>query len=162
MEFEDWQKHWGTLKVSPCQVFQGILAGLFRYRLLEFYCTVFGEYCHKPSLQELNWKMDLREWILCVLEKEKIIWWCKWQRRKLKNWKREKALEENLQLVVPGLHRRIGKQRALADAVESLYRMITSREEYGKQLKKKGLCLSNALPCILPKIRDLVSLLFGD
>ena len=71
---------------NPCQVFRGILAGFFRYRLVEFYCTVFGKYCHEPSLQELNWKMNLREQILCILEKEKIIWWCKWQSRTLKNW----------------------------------------------------------------------------
>jgi len=51
------------------------------------------------------------------------------------------ALEENLQLVIPGLHRSAGEQRYLADAVESLCRMITSREEYGKQLKQKGLSL---------------------
>lgn len=46
--------------------------------------------------------------------------------------------------------------------LESLYRLITNREEYGKQLKKKRLSVSNALPCTLPKIRDLVSVLLGD
>lgn len=63
--------------------------------------------------------------------------------KKMEN--REKALGENLQLVVPGLHRSAGEQRGLADAVESLYRMITSRGEYGKQLKKKGLSLCQML-----------------
>lgn len=58
---------------------------------------------------------------------------------------REKAPGKDLQVVVPGLHRSAGEQRGLADAVESLYRMIRSREEYGKQLKKKGLSLCQTL-----------------
>lgn len=88
--------------------------------------------------------MDLREQVL----EKKVFWLYKWQRRKLKNWRRKEALGENLvKRVSSSFPRSAWEQRGLADAVESLYGIITSSKEYGKQLKKKGLYLSNTLPC---------------
>lgn len=64
---------------------------------------------------------------------------------------------------MPGLLRCAGEQRGVADAIgKPLQDDNKQRGIWEARKEEKVVSVSNVLPCILPKIRDLVSLLLGD